>query len=231
MISEKVLYDKVCQLLKKQFKGFLNGEDFTRSIQTAELEAFEHFVTYFERTQRIADALLPFIARADIQSSPGGEVVPPSNYRHHIRLSHKIIVNTTGEPQVKIRKIRYAASNQVEDMLDDYIDRPDKTRGKYIYTYENGKIQLYEAGSILTVLRYIRTPVFGKIAFTLSETENGITYTHDAENSNALEWPEHVYPLIENLVLEQFGVETREQIIQQYAMLEKQQYMDMAKMN
>lgn len=223
MINVQNLYDDVSQVLKKNFAGFLNGPDFSNAIKSAELKAFEHFVSYFERSSRIVDALFFFISGKVITANSAGVVTVPADYRHHIRLSRYFVTNNPadgGEPIVKYKKMNYCPSNAVEDMMADFLKKPDIKKGRFIYTVENGALKIYDPAPIATYLRYIRSPVFGKIAFTPQQTVNGDEYVFDAANSQDLEWPDHVYTLIKYLILEEYGQEVRDKIMAEYGLQE-----------
>lgn len=88
-ISVNTVYERVSVLAKKSQNGYQSGADFNSDLIDANLTLYEYYVNIFEETQRILDALIPFVVEAQLpltQSTFSATTPFPSNYAHRLEI-------------------------------------------------------------------------------------------------------------------------------------------------
>ena len=79
MISVQYLYDFTNDLLAKDQGGWRTVDEFNRMLEAAEQTLFEFYYVRFEQTQKIVDAIIPFMESVNVNLTNGVSDLP-SNY-------------------------------------------------------------------------------------------------------------------------------------------------------
>jgi hypothetical protein len=97
--------------------------------------------------------------------------------------------------------------------------RAPNVANKIVYYRFNSPetVYFYPAQAIPFSVFYLVYPDEAKIAFTFSETDDEDIMTYDQADSVDLGWPASATNLILYKMLEKYGVQVREQLLQQYA--------------
>lgn len=206
MISVQTLFQRVnTDLVLKGLGGFANNQVFNRSVNDAQNILFEYYAEKFRMSQKVADALRPFIEYADILISSGSFAFP-SDYRHLLDVSYKLSTNTGGEPTTEYHQMREKAQNETRNAFRKPMAGKPKT---YAYELSSDGNFVYPSSLTGSVrVKYLRTPVSANRAVVVNATTDDEDYT--TTGTVNLEWPEQELTNFIDLLMYFKGVEIRE---------------------
>lgn len=218
MIDVQVLYSRVeLDLARKGIGGFSSNNQFNRSMKEAEIILFEYWAEKFSEDQDVVDALLPFIASYESQIV-SGRASYPSDYRRMLSVDHKNVVNTTGEPVVNFTKVRKIAENEDRRAYRKPVVGNDKT---YVYAFYSDHVRISPNDLTGYVeFRYLRVPVYGNRVVTVNTSTDDQDY--NSVSSRQLEWPEHQFSNIVDIMLLAKGAEIQRTELLQFAQVRMQ---------
>src|SRR5690554_5778717 len=94
MISVKYIYDRVVKdLARKNQTGYSTVDEFNRDLQDSENILFEFYYKVFQATQKVSDALEPFIKERNLVIT-NGRVAYPKDHRHPLEMAYLKVISS-----------------------------------------------------------------------------------------------------------------------------------------
>jgi len=207
-IQVDYLRDQVRSLAKKDQAGYSTDAEFNQSLRSAELTLYEYYYKQFEATNKILDALEPFIKEVQIPLTNGVGTLPSDEY-HRLEVSYLHVVNNCATPKITTVPVDYMQANEVAETLRSFIRRPNIDKKILRHTYKNGALYVYPTTVQEVTYKYLRQPVFGQYVSTFQSNANGDFSVYDPTLSTQLEWPEQETDNFIDLLLFNLGIELR----------------------
>lgn len=219
MISVQTLYNRVNDLSKKDQSGYASVDEFNRDLRNCENIAYEYYYQIFQETQKIADALEPFVVEEVLPIS-GGYVNYPGDYRHPAEMVyHKVVsAENCDKPEIEELPMDYLHANEERDTMVSYTRKPSLKTKQLYYTQVNKKLRVRPIDLIGNVMfKYFKTPTYGVYGIVLNLDEQVEVY--DPSISQDLEWREQEETHILNLLLLHRGISIDDDPLVQFAIL------------
>jgi hypothetical protein len=217
-ISVQYLHDFTKDLLAKDQAGWRTTDEFNRMLQAAEQTLFEFYYQQFEQSQKIVDAIVPFLVTTNLNLTNGVSPLP-SNYWHRATVGYRWIKNQDcGDPIVEDIPVDYMQVNEVFDTLSNPIRKPSLPKKIVRHTFIGKDLYVYPIETKSVIFRYFRQPQYGLYSTTLVSTADGDFENYDANTSTDLEWGQQETQNLANLIMFMSGVEIKDSQVVEYAM-------------
>lgn len=195
MISIVSVWKSVQGTAKQSTTGFQTEEEFNNSVELVQLSILKAIAEYYEREQVISDDLSHLLVTL--------ENIPTDKPNDYFRF---VSATINGDEVYPIHRNAVAMTK----------NSPIRGNVKSFYFDKNKtNFILPEGEAILTSdYCYIKRPPVAKIRLNYSEDDGSDYLTPVAVTD--LDWPDSVRNLIEAMLLERLGVETRETIAMEF---------------
>lgn len=197
-------------VIRKERGIFISIEEATASLDTAQMDLMELFFADFAKTERIHDALRPFMVYQDFTSDATGKITFPADYMHFLG-NAVVIVGST------IYKIIILNNNEWADAIRSQL-RP-ATVTSPIAKDISGGFQLYPFQTHYGQYDYLRRPATPVYAYT----QSGRTITYNFAGSTQLEWADNYINPIMFRSLSFYGIDMDDDKVIQYSEMQKQE--------
>lgn len=213
MISISAVWNRVNELGKTGTSGYDSQDEFNDKIYSVQLELAEVLADVYEENQKASDALAPFIIKTDITTLSNGLITKPSDYLHLCTIW--LLRNGNIYPTAKL------PVNGTATTLTSPVRGPSLVNNDVAYNFVNDKIQLYPNAIMTVRVIYIKQPDLAKITLIPASNADSDYLTVDANPANTidLKWPVSMFNIIVYMVLEKLGIEMKEQLLVEFAML------------
>lgn len=203
MISVEHIYQSLRDLSTKGKGGYTDSVEFNRNSQRAELLLWNYYCSMYEVSQRIPEAMFPFIKNPNL-SLTDGKFDLPANFGRRLNMQHVSAVSGAecGDAPVTTKKmVRYLQKHELIMTVESPI-RGAVAGKRLFYSFtEDDKVQLYpETLTGQVRFEYLRYPTFAVRAYTIDVTNQ--EQNPDSVNSVNYEWqPQEENNLIDILLL------------------------------
>ena len=217
MISVQFIYDRVVKdLARKNQSGYTSTDEFNRDLIDSENVLYEYYYLKFQESQKISDALMPFLVEARL-SINSGFVSYPSDHRHPLEMSYLKVVNDGCDKPTEVQvPMDYLNANEERETLISYIRKPSLEKDVMYYLQVNKKLKVHPISLVGDVTyKYLRIPNYGFYATTIDVST--ATERYDESASKNLEWESQEATNIINLMLILKGISVRDSELFQYA--------------
>lgn len=227
-IKVKYLFTRVNeQLARKGHNGYSSADDFNGDLEDSENILYEYYYDIYERTQKIADALKPFIFEKEMPIV-NGYVEYPDDFRHPDEMVYPFVKSSPScdNPTRIEMPMDKLQTNEERDVMMSDIRKPSLEKGLLYWTQVNDKIRVRPIelqGNIL--FKYFRNNVTGFYATRLDLVKQIDVY--DPATSKDLEWETQETTNIIDLMLLHKGLSIRDSDIVNFAI----QKMGMSRQN
>jgi hypothetical protein len=218
VISVERIYQRVVKdIARKGQTGYSSSDEFNRDLRDSENILYEFYYKNFQETQKVSDALEPFVKEKPIVIS-SGKVAYPSDHRHPLEMSYLKAVNSEecAEPTYTEVAMDYLNANEERDTMNSAIRRPSIAKDLLYYTQVNKAMKVLPKelqGKV--AYKYLKRPVYGFYAVIL-DTVRGIE-VYDPSQSTDLEWNDQEETNIISLMLLHKGISVRDNDLIQFA--------------
>lgn len=203
MINVNSVYEKIQALSLKNSSGYHSNSDFNQQQRLVQDTLFEWYFSVFEATQRIPEALAPFIKEPSIPISDG-RIPYPSDYRHRIEVS----VAWADGKNITWHRCPYQPAKEVAEYADSFIRRPRKEKRLFYHTFSSLGIDILPKDHIGAArLKYLSTPP-DAIRNVTVDTVN-IVENYNPTGSVNFAWPSQEESNIVDIFLYFKGIQTR----------------------
>lgn len=180
-INVNLLKERVESLAVKSQNGYVTSSQYNSDLIDANNTLYEYYVNIFEETQRILDALLPFVKETNLPLTRGvfSATTPfPTDYRHDLEVGvNKVVNNPANEcSDGKCKKRSCRACNPATTTLEPHTALPPIIT-LYPADYMNTDEERYTLSSA------IRKPSMAKNIFRYTY-KNGIIHVYPKEVSS-----------------------------------------------
>jgi hypothetical protein len=222
MVLVKYIHDRVNKTLsRKNQAGYSTTEDFNGDLKDSENMFMEFLYKKFEETQKISDALNPFVREVELPIFDGF-IQYPLKYRHPLEMVYKY---TKSSPECKepisaeilMDKLQ---TNEERDTMVSAIRKPSLENGLLYWTQLSDRIRIRPntlTGSVL--FKYLINPTYGEYKTTIDFNNQVEVYD---PSSVDLMWNEQETTDIIDLVLFHKGVSIRDSELLNFAMQKMQ---------
>lgn len=217
MIDVQYIFNRVVKdLARKNQSGYSSTDEFNRDLIDSQNMLYEYYYLQFQKSQKISDALMPFLVELTLPIEYG-YVSYPQDHRHPLEMSFKKIVNNYCGMPIELQiPMDYLNANEERDTLRSYIRKPDMEKEVMYYLQVNKKLKLHPMDLVGSVAyKYLREPKYGKYATTIDVVS--ATEKFDATKSVNLEWESQEATNIINLMLMLKGISVRDTELIQFA--------------
>lgn len=208
MIDKAKVWNRVKDLARTVTTGYDNQDEYNSKSYAAELALLEMLSDVYEHNTKASDALDWLITDASLTSDANGKLTLPTDYVHLATIQY--VSNSVKYPTTKVR------TNEVAMYRTSPVRGFDVTKNDIGYYFKAGAAYtLPEQTGLTVVLTYIKKPTFSSIILTevSTDTEDYLDLTGGVDFG----WPEQLFNIIVYLILEQLGVELKEQWLLEFA--------------
>jgi len=217
MISVLTLWERVNQMAQKYQSGQTVVDTFNGALAEVQAEIYNDLSSYYQVNEKVRALLNPWVKNVAATFTTG---LYTSNDAQFDRVISIAIRDTQNPPN-----ILYAVNPITEGELV-YADqipqrKPDLAKKRVYYLMAGpATIEIFpKPGTVPAIVYYLSYPTLAKIAFTYNLTNDEYVMTYDAGNSTQLGWALDAFNIILYKMLEKYGVETRDQWIEEYSRL------------
>ena len=219
MVSVLRIYERVAKdLSRKNQTGYSTVGEFNRDLRDSENILYEFYYKEFQETQKVSDALEPFIKEKTLTIG-GGKVAYPTDHRHPLEMSYLKIVNDPSclKPEYTEVPMDYLNTNEERETMISAIRRPSIEKNLFYYTQVNRSLKILPNSLTGKVAyKYLKTPIYGIYGVKINVTKGIEEY--DPALSTDLEWNEQEETNIINLMLLHKGMSVRDNELMSFAM-------------
>lgn len=204
------VWQRVMDLAKAGTSGMDTEDEYNGKMNSAQKIMQESLIDVAEVNQKASDALSWLkVASGPLISDANGSIAMPENYLHLDTLAY-IDGSNARWPATKLR------TNEVEMTRSSPIRKPNLATKDINYYFKNGGLYVMPEQASIKVdfLYYKKVP---DAAITLTPASDADSDAVTATVGTELGWPLSVFNLLVYLILEQFGVEIREEMLYEYA--------------
>ncbi len=208
MIDKAKVWHRVKDLARTVTTGYDNQDEYNSKTYAAELALLEMLVDVYEQNTKASDALDWLIAESQLSTNSDGRIILPPDYVH--TASVQLVVSGDKYPASKVR------TNEVAMYRTSPVRGFDVGKNDIGYYFKLGNLYtLPEQSGIDILLTYIKKPVFSSVVLTVisTPTEDYLDLTGGVDFG----WPEQLFNIIVYLILEQLGVELKEQWLLEFS--------------
>ena len=217
MISVLTLWERVNQYAAKYQSGQTVVDTFNGALAEVQAEIYNDLSPFYQENEKVRGLLNPWVKSVSATFVTG-------SYTSNDPLFDRVISIAIRDTQIP-PNILYAVAPITESELV-YANqipqrKPDLSKSR-VYYLMNGTttIEIFpKPGTVPAIIYYLSYPSEAKIAFTYTEVNDEYVMTYDAANSDDLAWVTDAYNIILYKMLEKYGVETRDQWIEEYSRL------------
>lgn len=208
MIDKAKVWHRVKDLARTVTTGYDDQEEYNSKTYAAELTLLEMLTDVYEQNTKASDALDWLITDAPLTTDSNGKLTLPADYVHTATI--QFVNGASKYPTTKVR------TNEVAMYRTSPVRGFSVSRNDIGYYFKAGAAYtLPEQTGISVVLTYIKKPTFSSVILTEVETDTE-DYL-DLTGGVDFGWPEQLFNIIVYLILEQLGVELKEQWLLEFA--------------
>lgn len=209
MVSFKRVYERMGEFAKTGTSGYDDQDAINNRAYSVNLMLAEIMSENYEKNQKATDAVADLVEIELTSSDIYGQVEKNEEYLH-LATVHLI-------KDEEIYLTRKLAVNAVAATLASSVRKPDYANNEVCYSFQERIIQMYPKMEMDLEVIYIRKPNTPFIALTPVDSENSDFLVVDEGNTVDFEWPESMFNLIVYMMLDQLGIEMKEQLLFEYA--------------
>lgn len=203
------VWQRVMDLAKTGTSGMDTQDEFNGKTNAAQGMLQEQLIDAAEDNQKATDALAWLkVASGSLTSDSTGRITMPDDYLHLDTVSY--IANGKRYPTTKLR------TNQVDMVRTSPVLGPDLTTYDINYYFKNGALYTLpeQAGIVVDFLYYKKVP---NAAIVLTQVSSGDSDLVTPSVGTDFGWPISVFNILVYMILEQLGVELKEEWLLEYA--------------
>lgn len=198
------IYNFYRYIVRKERGVFVTLTEFTRNLDSGQMDCFQEYFDLYGKTQTIHDAIKPFRIYYQFTSDSAGFVTLPSDCIHILGQPFTVAGSTVNRIEFcNEDELPFALTSQLRPVSNSYPIAVDTANGFSIYP------QSTQVG-FFNYLRRPNTPVYATV-------QDGRFVAFDATNSIELEWNDVYVNNIVAKALRYAGVNMNEQGVYQFA--------------
>lgn len=207
-IDKAKVYNRVNSLAKTGTSGYDDQDEYNGKTYAAELRLVEMLADVYESNTKASDALNWLIKDADITSGANGLLTLPNDYLHLSTIQLKVGANLYPTDKIRTNELGMVRTSPIRGM--------NLTKNKIGYYFKQGNIYtLPEQAGIVARTTYISKPVYSTIVLTEASDADSDFLT--VSGGVDFGWPDSLFNIIVYLILEQLGVELKDQWLLEFA--------------
>ena len=214
MINVQSLFHSFCEYAKDYKAGPDPVPEWNSKLQEAQLELMDAVAPLYDLNERIRTLMRPFIKPHNGVTDTLGFVAVPGDLYRMIGS-----INATYNSNTFPVKFSYESGVVINSRIPQRA--PSLAKRIAYFHYTEGGIQLYPRQAFTVSFHYIAKPASAAIAY--KRMINPATDEHvielDTDNTVDLEWNDDAYNLLLFILLEKYGLVTKDQLLIEYGKL------------
>lgn len=211
MIDIISIQEDVSRLGKSGTSGYDNQVLFTKKANFVQNSLFEAMADVYEVNESASTAMGPFVKYYNGYTDDLGVISKPEGFK---RLLTLWVLQDDGT-RATARKIM---TNEYSMISTSPVRKPKKNDTlEKAYCYFDDKINVLPDEKLRVQLLYLRSPKPVKFVATRVSDNQSDYLMPDPTKSVNFEWPSSMYNIIVYLILEQFGVEMKDQLLMEFS--------------
>lgn len=205
MIDNVRLWESVTRTAKSGTSGYQSADDFNYALASVQTSVMSILAPLYSVTRAAKDLLAPFLTDSTGSTNAQGVYTKPSDY---FQIASAMVGSHPAYPVEvnELAMLQYLPSR-----------RPDASANRYAFYEEDDNFVFLPAQTATVSIKYIRKPDEAEIILTASSTADSDYLTPTSTNN--LEWPERAFNLFYYMMLQRFGIESKEQILLEFSNL------------
>lgn len=196
-------------------------DEFNSNLDEVQKEAMNILAPHYQANEKVRSLLKPWVRQTLDTSDQNGYVSQPQRVAAEEPVTEEFyrILSmgvTDGNGNI-LYGISPAMEAEIVEMQRIPQRKPDLTKKRAYYISYDQIIQLYPSTGIPYLMFYLVEPTEAILAFTYSIVDGEYIQTYDAVNSVDLYWDDSAANLLLYLLLEKYGISSRDDLLQQYA--------------
>jgi len=219
MIECKKLWDRLSTLTTTGTSGYFTEDDFNSNLYATQFTVLSLLAANYENNQKVSDFLINHIKEDPQTTLAGGKLYATSiiasltNYFRALTLQYVNSDNLVF-PSKKI------AISEIGMYESSPVRKANLTKGRTLYWFSDGNITVSPRNSGLNFnFIYLIKPALAKIAFTTGQDDDNDYLVVDNANTINIDFPEGLFNLFTYLMLENMGLEQKENLTLEYSQL------------
>jgi hypothetical protein len=223
MIGVYFLWQRLINYGQKYQLASLSVDEFNSNLAEVQLEAMTMLGPKYQSNELVRSLLAPWVRRIYDTSDQNGQIQQPQRVgveeqttETFYRMVGMGVTDTNGNLLFGISPTMEA---EIVEMQRIPQRKPDLTKSRAYYINYDDVIQLYPQQNISFILWYLVYATMAKLAFTYTLVNGEYIQQYDAINSVDLQWDENATNLLIYLLLEKYGISSRDDLLQEYGKL------------
>lgn len=217
------LWTRLIQYGQKYQLAAPSVAEFNGNLAEVQIEASNLLAPYYQENELVRALLAPWVRRIYDVSDANGQLLQPQRVGIEEQTTesfYRIIgMGLTDGSGNMLYGISPAMEAEIVEMQRIPQRQPSLAKKRvYFLNYDN-VIQLYPAQSLPYVLFYLIYPTKAFLAFTYQLQNGEYIQVYDPVNSADLYWDENASNLLLYMLLEKYGISSRDDLLQEYGKL------------
>lgn len=217
------LWTRLIQYGQKYQLAAPSVTEFNGNLDEVQREAISLLAPYYQESELVRSLLAPWIRRIYDVSDSNGQLLQPERVGVEEETSETffriISMGVTDSSGNILFGISPAMEAEIVEMQRIPQRKPDLTKSRAYYLSYDNVIQLFPPQVISYILFYLVYPTKAFIAFTYQLQNGEYIQVYDATNSADLYWDENASNLLLYMLLEKYGISSRDDLLQEYGKL------------
>jgi len=215
------LYERLINYAAKYQLAAPAVDEFNSALKEVQLEAVNILCPLYQTSEKIRTMLSPLVRRIIDVSDSNGQLLQPQRVgveEETTELFYRVVaMAVTDNNGNMLYGISPAMEAEIVEMQRIPQRKPDLTKSRAYYIGYDEVIQLYPQQQIPYELWYVIYPPDAYIAFNYVLVNGEYVQQYDPGNSSDLSWDPSASNLLLYLMLEKYGISSRDDILQEYA--------------
>lgn len=217
MIAVLDLWNRVNQYAQKYASGQTVVDTFNGALAEVQAEVYNDLSPFYQQNEKVRGLLNVWVKNINATFTSGSYTSVDPQFDRVVSMA----ITEGATPPVMLYEINPITEGELVYANRIPQRKPDPAK-KRVYYFMDGPVTINAAPNTVAlpfIMYYLTYPTEAKIAFTYSLTNDEYIMTYDAGNSTDLEWVTDAFNIILYKMLEKYGVETRDQWIEEYSRL------------
>lgn len=196
-------------------------DEFNSKLDEVQLEAVNILCPLYQENEKVRTMLANQVRRIYDVTNSTGQALQPQRVSVEEETTEEfyriIAMGVTDNNGKTLFGISPAMEAEIVEMQRIPQRQPNLAKSRAYYNNYDGVIQLYPEQSIPYVLWYVIYPTKAYISFTYVLVNGEYVQQYDSGNSANLFWDKSAANLLLYLLLEKYGISSRDDLLQEYA--------------
>lgn len=214
------LWTRLIQYAQKYQLQVPAVQEFNSNLDEVQREAISLLAPHYQESELVRSLLAPWVRRIYDVSDQTGQFLQPlrvGTEEETTETFYRILsLGVTDGNGNLLYGISPAMEAEIVEMQRIPQRKPDLTKSRVYYINYDGVVQLYPQTAINYILFYLVYPTEALLAFNYTIQNSEYVQQYDPLNSVDLRWDENASNLLLYMLLEKYGISSRDDLLQEY---------------